>query len=147
MIVHEKTGGRTIHLYIPFEFMGKRVESITLSPMKFGHTLLWNEGHYTTMLELLIDFAGVEEGVLRELREPDASRVMEAFMLLISPQIRDDITAGVIPQKPGAPRAVQRPPQQQPQDTTNGSGGYPMMGPGDPLPLDNQPGFDMSEEP
>jgi len=146
MIVHDKNGGRTIQLYLPFDVLGRRIESITLSPMKFGHTLLWNEGHYKTMLELLIDFAGVEEAVIRELRYPDTDRVLEAFMTLLTPQIREDITNAVVPQKTGPQ------PQEQPQEraTTNGSGGYPpqgMQGPGDPLPFDNQPGFDMSEEP
>jgi len=147
-MVHEKSGGRRIELYLPFEFMGKRVESITLSPLKFGHTLLWNEGHYKTMLELLVALAGVEEGVIREVRYPDTDRLMETFMLMLTPQIREDIANGVIPRQ--AQAQPEAPPPEQPQYQPNG-GGDPstqgLQGPGDPLPLDNQPGFDLSEEP
>jgi len=144
MIVSEKNGGRTVHLYLPFEYMGRRIESVTLSPLKFGHTLLWNEGHYKTMLELLIDLAGVEEAIIRDLRYPDADRVMETFTMMLTPQIREDIGNGIVPQKPPG---IQQ--QEQPPPVTNG-GGHPMMpqqGPGEPLPFDSQPGFDMSEEP
>jgi hypothetical protein len=130
MIVHEKNGGRTIFLYLPFDYRGRQVESITLSPFKFGHTLAWNDGKYRTMLDLLLEFTGVEESLIREFRE--------------------DITNGVIPQSREEPPPRQRPPQQQqPQEEYRPNGGGPpmaMMGPGDPLPLDEQPGFDMSDE-
>lgn len=31
----DKLGGRTVHLFIPFEYNGKRVDSITFAPFKF----------------------------------------------------------------------------------------------------------------
>jgi hypothetical protein len=145
MITHDKLGGRTVQLYIPFDYMGKRVESVTLSPLRLGHVLRWNEGHWKTMIELLVDMSGVEESLIRDLRYPDADRVMEAFLSLLTPEIRGDIEAGNIPTQARV----------NPTDAevaamaaaTNGSGGRPMQGPGVPLPVDTNPGFDLSDEP
>jgi hypothetical protein len=137
MISHDKSGGRTIHLYIPFEFNGKKIESIVLGPLRFGHVLRWNEGVWKSMLELLVDMAGVDETVIRELRYPDADRVLEAFFSLLTPEIRSDIQEGRIPTKMDMPQ--EEPPAPQPQ-----------QGPGAPLPdapIDENPGFDMGEVP
>jgi hypothetical protein len=142
MISLDKTGGRTIHLFIPFDHGGKRIESITLGPLRLGHVLSWNEGAWKTMIELLVDMAGVDQTVIRELRYPDADRVMECFMTMLTPEIRDDISNGRIPQKMPEYREEPEPPR-----VTNGGGdlpSMPMMGPGVPLP---EAGFDLSEEP
>jgi hypothetical protein len=140
MISLDKAGGRTIHLFIPFEHNGKQITSITLAPLRFGHVLRWNEGAWKTMLELLVDLAGVDAAVLRELRYPDADRVMECFMTMLTPEIREDITNGRIPQR------VEMPEAEQEERVTNGSGEpvRTMVPPGVPLP---EAGFDLSEEP
>ena len=143
MISLDKTGGRTVHLFIPFEHNGKKIESITLAPLRLGHVLRWNEGSWRTMTELLVELAGVDEAVIRDLRYPDADRVVESFMALMTPELRDDISNGRIPVKafPEEDRPAER--------VTNGSGApvfdeTMLHGPGDPLP---EAGFDMSEEP
>jgi hypothetical protein len=142
MITLDKTGGRTIQLYIPFEFNKRKIETITLAPLRLGHVLRWNEGAWKTMIELLVELAGVEEAVIRELRYPDADRVIDAFMALLTPEIRNDIVNGQIPLKAEDTDEAPR--------VTNGSGApeevdpVTMQGPGAPLP---EAGFDMSEEP
>jgi hypothetical protein len=146
MIELDKAGGRTIHLYIPFEHNKKKIEVITLAPLRLGHVLRWNEGAWTTSTELLVELAGVDEAVIRDLRYPDADRVLDQFMQLLTPEIRDDVINGRVPLKaePDEPADSDVP------RVTNGSGGShefdpaTMQGPGAPLP---EAGFDMSEEP
>jgi hypothetical protein len=142
MISLDKTGGRTIHLYIPFEHNGKQITSITLAPLRLGHVLRWNEGAWKTSIELLVDMAGVDVAVIRELRYPDADRVLDSFMQMLTPEIREDITNNRIP------RVVTIEPDDDAERVTNGSGELKMppemMGPGTPLP---ETGFDLSEEP
>jgi hypothetical protein len=146
MISLDKTGGRTVHLFIPFEHNKKKIESITLAPLRFGHALRWSEGAWKSMVELLVELSGVEQAIIHELRYPDADRVMEAFMSMLTPEIRDDIANGRIPLKAETYDAEAEEPR-----ATNGRGGEPMVAlvPGVPLPpeYDTQPGFDMSEEP
>jgi hypothetical protein len=139
MITHNKQGGRTVELFIPFEANGKKIESIVISPFQLGHVLLWNEGHWKTQFDLMVELAGVDAAVLRQLRYPDADRVMEAFFAVITPEIRTDIAEGRIPTKPEAETETPK--------ATNGSG-QPIP-PGVPLPPELMPeaGFDMSEEP
>jgi hypothetical protein len=148
MITYDKLGGRTIQLYIPFEFNGRKIESISLAPLRLGHVLGWNEGQWKNMIELLVVMAGVEESIIRELRYPDAERVVETFIGMLTPEIRADIESGRIPVK-AAPDVLVTADEVHGETTVNGSG-RPMnvtQGPGVPLPIDTQPGFDLSEEP
>ena len=156
MISMDKNGGRTIHLFIPFEFDGRKIESITLAPVRFGHSLRWAAGDWRQSIHLLVELAGIEEAVIREIRYPDADRVMEAFLAMMPQEIRDDIANGRIPEKqPTAAEVVERARQrlaeatQTAQVATNGGGddqGMPQnfQGPGVPLP---ETGFDLSDEP
>lgn len=142
MITINKAGGRTVELFIPFEFNGKKIDSIVLAPFRLGHVLLWNEGHWKSQFDLMVELAGVDASVLRELRYPDADRVMEAFFAVITPEIRNDIAEGRIPQKQEAMPVEEAP------KATNGSG-QPIP-PGVPIPpefSEPEAGFDMSEEP
>ena len=141
MITLNKTGGKTIQLFIPFDFNGKRIESITLSPLRLGHALRWNEGAWKTSVALLVELADVEEAVIRELRYPDADRVMESFLTMLTPDIRDDIINGRVPTGV-IPAAA-------PQPATNGGAPpeQPLQGPGVPFPSAADEGFDLSEEP
>lgn len=138
MITHDKLGGRSVHLLIPFDYNGKKVEQITLQPLRFGHVLLWQDGHWPNMIALMTELAGVDEALLRELRYPDADRVMEAFMATLTQEMRDDIAQGRV--------ALKAEPEAR---VTNGSGApVAMQGPGVPLPQDEvETGFDLSEEP
>jgi hypothetical protein len=147
MITHNKTGGRTVELYIPFDFNGKRIDSITFSALRFGHVLRWSAGEYKTMMDLMVEMSGVEVNVIRELRYPDAERVVETFLSLMTPELRDNIATGQVPVKPEEYQQQEQ--QEEEPRTTNGSGMPPdptmlMRGPGAPLP---EAGFDMSEEP
>jgi hypothetical protein len=144
MISLDKSGGRTVHLFIPFEHNKQRIESITLAPLRFGHVLRWGQGAWKDSVEFLVELTGVERAIIMELRYPDAERVMECFMALLTPEIRADIAAGNIPLK-----QTETIEEEQPR-ATNGSGkaiDVPLenlMPPGVPLP---ETGFDMSEEP
>lgn len=144
MISLDKSGGRTIHLFIPFEYNKRRVESITLAPLRLGHVRRWTEGAWKSSVDLLVELSGENEMVINELRYPDADRVMECFMAMVTPEIRNDIAEGTIPLK----RESFEEEAEQPPRVTNGSGAIeeppPMMAPGVPLP---EAGFDMSEEP
>jgi hypothetical protein len=144
MISIDRTGGRTIQLLIPFEYKGKKVEAIVLAPMRFGDVLRWNDGDWPNMIALLTELAHVDEAVIRELRYPDVDRVMEAFMSLLIPDIRDDIVNNRVPLK----KQPEQPQQPVPQPrATNGGSEEPLRGPGAPLPMDTNPGFDLSEDP
>jgi hypothetical protein len=149
MISLDKSGGRTVHLFIPFEHNGTQLTSISLAPLRLGHVLRWNEGAWKTMIDLMVDLAGVEETVIRELRYPDADRVMESFMALLTPEIRDDVANGRIPKKVVVgfvDETEPEPEEQRPRATNGGGEEYPLpRGPGAPLP--ESPGFDLSEEP
>jgi len=152
MITQNNTGGRTIQLFIPFDFQGRRIDAITLSPLRLGHVLSWNEGRWKAMIELLVELAGVEENVIRELRYPDADRVMEAFMAMVSPEMRLDIEQGRIPQKPGEQDGIEPTEEQLAELAKSINGSRPAtqtsQGPGAPFPpIDQNPGFDLGEEP
>ena len=150
MIVHDKTGGRTVHLLIPFEVKGKKIEAITFAPVRFGHTMRWADGDWKSSFELLVELAGVEDAVIRELRYPDAERVMEVFLGMLPTDIREDITNGRIPQRYEEPAKTVEPVQHEVQPTATNGGMPPQTAtaPGVPLPppFDQQPGFDLSDE-
>ena len=145
MIILDKTGGRTVQLYIPFEHNGKKIEHIAISALRLGHVRRWNEGVWKSVIALLADMAGVSETVIYDLRYPDADRVMDQFMALLTPEMREDVINNRVPLKPEIDGPLEE--IDEPARATNGSG--ELMGPGDPLPpgFDNQPGFDLSEEP
>ena len=154
MIVQDNIGGRTVHLFIPFEHGGKKIEKVSFQPLRLGHVLKWNEGEWRSMIGLLVALADVSEEVIRDLRYPDADRIMETFLSMLTPEIRDDIGNNRIPQKPfdstedveEAMRVIAA----EQERATNGSGAPVgldpslMRGPGVPLP---EAGFDLSEEP
>jgi hypothetical protein len=141
MITSNKLGGRTVELFIPFEHAGKRIDSITFGPFMLGHVLLWADGHWASQFELMVELAGVDEAVMRQIRYPDADRVMEAFFSVITPEIRSAIAEGRIP--------LPREPETEAEvKATNGSG-QPIT-PEPPMlpPLEtHESAFDLSEEP
>lgn len=138
MISLDKSGGRTVHLFIPFEHNKQRIDSITLSPLRFGHVLQWGKGGYKTMLELLVDLSGVSEAIIRDVRYPDVDRLMECFMSMLTPEIRNDIAEGRIPLKQDDDEPVMT------EEAVDAA--VEMVAPGTPLPPEMQAGFDMDEE-
>jgi hypothetical protein len=147
MMTHDKTGGRTVELYIPFDYAGKKIERITFAPLRLGHVLRWNEGAWQSMIDMMVELSGVDVSVIRELRYPDADRVVEAFMALMTPEIRDDFANGRIPTRKELLDVPKPWPPAMPH-ATNGSGEPLQQGPGVPLPPpEDEAGFDLSEEP
>ena len=71
--------------------------------MRFGHLLRWAEGGWESLIALLVEVAGVDEAVIRDLRYPDADRVMEAFLSMLPADIRNDISDGRIPRRVKVP--------------------------------------------
>ena len=143
LISMDKNGGRTVHLFIPFEHNGKTIETITFKAFRFGDTLRWTGGEWKDSLALMTEMDGVDEAVIRELRYPDAMRVQEAFFALLPPEVSGDVASGIVPTRVAA--------DEQPRDVlpahipTNGGG--QEFGPGVPLPDMPESGFDMNEEP
>ena len=146
MISMDRNGGRTVHLFIPFEFNGRKIESIVLAPFRFGHSLRWSAGDWKEAVDLLVELAGVDQAIIRELRYPDADRVMEAFLAAVTPEIRQDITDGRIPVKQQREEPTAQDALVEEERVTNGSGQpVQMQGPGVPLP-EPDAGFDLSDE-
>jgi hypothetical protein len=162
MISMDKNGGRTIHLFIPFEYKNKKVETITLAAPCLGHALRWSEGDWPSAIALLVELAGVDAAVIRSLRYPDADRVMDQFLTMLPPDIRTDIADGRIPVKqfPGTAEeqlaamtakleAVTAQAEALGVKKNGGGEAQPvnLQGPGVPLPVNEEVGFDLSDEP
>jgi hypothetical protein len=152
MIILDEMGGRTIKLFIPFEFNGKKITSITVGPLKFGHSLRWAAGDWKEAIDFLVELAGVEDAVIRELRFPDADRVMESFLAILPADIRDDIANGRIPVKKTEDQMaeLQQAIEEAKAAKANGGGAQDvplehLQGPGVPLP-EGETGFDLSDE-
>lgn len=97
-----RDGSRTVQLYAPFEFTGRSIDAITIGPIKLDHILRFRSGQIGTLIALLAETTGHAEVLLRELRYPDADRVLTAFMAMLPNDIREDIIAGrVMVHQPG----------------------------------------------
>lgn len=93
MITYDKIGGRTVELFIPFEFGDRKVEAVTFQPVRFDDTLSFREGKYKTILSLMAKLSGLEEDALRQVRYPDIERVMAVFVDMLPPEIRESINS------------------------------------------------------
>jgi hypothetical protein len=111
--VHERKGGRSVELLIPFEHLGKTVDVIHLKPVLFDHTMRWQQGEFPSSLALLATLSGERETTLRLLRYPDADRVLAAMFDMLPAAIQADINAGQIPRGDG-PRPAVRPGTDEP---------------------------------
>jgi hypothetical protein len=162
MISMDNNGGRTIHLFIPFDYKNKKVTSISLAAPCLGHALRWTEGDWSSAIALLVELAGVDEAVIRSLRYPDADRVMDQFLTMLPPDIRSDIADGRIPVKgaTGTPEeqlanvtakleATMAQAEARAVALKNGGAAATehLQGPGVPLPQHEEVGFDLSDEP
>jgi hypothetical protein len=107
VVTLDKSGGRRIELFIPFEYEGKMVEAVVIGAPQFDHVIRWQEGEYKNALALLSAMSGMTQLCLRKLRYPDAERVFAAFMDMLPDVIRADVQAGIaprvieIPEEPG----------------------------------------------
>lgn len=106
--IHDRKGGRSVELLIPFEHLGKTVDVIHLKPVLFDHTLRWQQGEFSSSLALLAVLTGERETTLRLLRYPDADRVLATMFDMLPAAIQADINTGQIPRGDGA-RPAARP--------------------------------------
>jgi hypothetical protein len=97
MVALDKSGGRRIELFIPFDYEGKMVEAVEIGAPQFDHVIRWQGGEYKNALALLSAMSGMTQVCLRKLRYPDAERVFAAFMDMLPDVIRADVQAGVAP--------------------------------------------------
>jgi hypothetical protein len=97
MVALDKSGGRRIELFIPFDYEGKMVEAVEICAPQFDHVIRWQEGEYKSALALLSAMSGITQVCLRKLRYPDAERVFAAFMDMLPDVIRADVQAGLAP--------------------------------------------------
>ena len=95
--IHDRKGGRSVELLIPFEHLGKTVDVIHLKPVLFDHTLRWQQGEFSSSLALLAALTGERETTLRLLRYPDADRVLATMFDMLPAAIQADINTGQIP--------------------------------------------------
>jgi hypothetical protein len=107
--MHDRQGGHSIELLIPFEHQGRKIEAIQLKPFLFDHTLRWQRGAFPTSLSLLAALTGENEGTLRLLRYPDVDRVLAQMMAMAPAHIRDAIYSGQIPEPREPPPAPPQP--------------------------------------
>ncbi len=108
----DKYGVKTVELFIPFDFMGNRIEAIRLGPVLLDHSLRWEKGKFKTSIDLLSELSHLQLEALQQLRYPDVDRVMLEFLSILPSQIRDSIQRGEIPapdeEEPEAPQTVSR---------------------------------------
>lgn len=113
-ITQDKKGGRIIELFIPFDDKGgKTIDRITLAPFTLNDTLLFQDGFFPTVVALLCSLSGLREQTIRQLRYPDADRVMVTMFQMLPQEIIARITEGNIP-PPLAQRQQQQGLPQQP---------------------------------
>lgn len=86
-------------LLLPFKHGTKMIRSVTLGPMTWDHSLKWQAGEFFSSVSLLFSLSDRPEEVLRQLRYPDVDRVMENFLAILPPGIREQIANGEVPQK------------------------------------------------
>ena len=111
MTTFSSDGSRTVALFIPFDFQGRRIEAVSIGPFLLDHTLRWEEGRFKSSLGLLADLSGLPETLLRQMRYPDVDRVFGAFLDMLPANIRDTIASGQIPLPPEDEDASPQPPQ------------------------------------
>lgn len=100
----QRSGVRTVELFIPYEFQGIKVEAISIGPCTLDHTQRWKQGAFADWFALLTEMAvNVATGKpmraddLRQLRYPDADRVIDTFIDMLPPEVRQAVTADYWP--------------------------------------------------
>ncbi len=93
-ITYTSMGGRVVELFIPFTPKGeeRRVDKVRFDAPCLDHSLRWGAGEIAGTLALMAELSGESEAVLRQLRFPDADRVMNVFMEMLPPEIGSAIS-------------------------------------------------------
>jgi hypothetical protein len=92
-----RDGGRRIELFVPVEFVKKKIDAVTIKPVKLDHFLRWESGEISTALALLSELSGLQQAALRQINYPDIERVMGAFVSMLPPKIAENINRGEVP--------------------------------------------------
>lgn len=94
----QRSGGRIVELLVPYEFQGVKYEAIGIAPCLLDHTLRWREGLFKEWFTLLVELAHdsktgkpMRADDLRQLRYPDADRVIETFMDMLPEEIKQAV--------------------------------------------------------
>jgi hypothetical protein len=100
----DRSGARSIELFMPFDFMGVHIDMVTLGPCVLDHTLRWKEAKFKDWFELMVDIAQVggrpaTTEQLRQLRYPDADRVVQNFFEILPADIKDAVLNGKWPER------------------------------------------------
>lgn len=99
MVTVDKMGGRTVELFIPYDWQGKKIERIVFKPLKLINTEMWLKGSYKSIMHLMSDLSDLPEETLRQLYYPDADRVMAEFVNLLPDEIKSWVIKGQVPLK------------------------------------------------
>jgi hypothetical protein len=133
----DRSGARVVELFVPFEWLGEKVDAVTLGPIVLGHALAWKQAQFKDLFDMMVEASSINgkpatEEVLRQLRYPDADRVLENFAQVLPPDIRNLFNAGMWPEK------VAKEPQPEVMDNATYDGGSePVSGvPPDPMDID-----------
>lgn len=102
-VIYQAKGGRTVMLFAPFTFQGRRITRVDFAPPRLEHTLRWQAGQIETSLSLMSELSGLEEEVLKQIRYPDVNVMVEAFVSMLPPEIRDNMSRAEVPRTEQAP--------------------------------------------
>lgn len=101
-----RSGDRVIELLMPFNDLpsGQLVEEIRIGPITLGHTLRWKEAKYKDWFELMVETSVInnkpaDPDTFRQLRYPDADRVIENFIEILPQDIKAAVMGGMWPTK------------------------------------------------
>jgi hypothetical protein len=106
--VVQRSGARTVELLMPYDYNGMKVDAITLGPFVLDHQLRWKQAGFKDWFELMVELTVINgrpasPDDVRQLRYPDADRVIDNFMQLLPEDIRQAIQANVWPQRDVSP--------------------------------------------
>lgn len=110
-----RDGGRRIELFVPVEYAKKKIDAVTIKPVKLDHFLRWESGEIATALALLSELSGLQQAALRQINYPDIERVMGAFVGMLPAKIAENINRGEVPVA-GSPTVSLSPVQQAAMD-------------------------------
>jgi hypothetical protein len=92
-----RDGGRRIELFVPIEFLKRKIDAVTIKPCKLDHFIRWENGEFSTALALLSELTGLQQAALRQINYPDIERVMAAFVNMLPAKIAENINRGEVP--------------------------------------------------
>lgn len=100
----QRSGVRTVELFIPYEFQGIKVEAVSIGPLTLDHTQRWKQGAFADWFALLTEMAvnattgkPMRADDLRQLRYPDADRVIDNFGELLPVEIKQAMAGNFWP--------------------------------------------------